>query len=80
VRDTRWRIAVGGLTRHHDVETGALVREHVDPSAAAAEVSGRGPPRHAGRFPRHGDPASDLPAVVLARAAASSCAARWRTR
>ncbi len=69
VRDTGDAIAVGGLTRHHDVENDALVREHVPILSAAAGEVGDPQVRHRGTLGgslAHGDPASDLPAVVLA--------------
>jgi aerobic carbon-monoxide dehydrogenase medium subunit len=69
VRDAGDHMAIGGLTRHRDVETDALVQRHVPlVSAAAAEV-GDPQVRHRGTLGgslAHGDPASDLPAVVLA--------------
>jgi carbon-monoxide dehydrogenase medium subunit len=69
VRDDGDTIAIGGLTRHHDVEHDALVREHVPILAAAAAEVGDPQVRHRGTLGgslAHGDPASDLPAVVLA--------------
>jgi carbon-monoxide dehydrogenase medium subunit len=69
VRDGGDHVAVGGLTRHHDVEHDALVREHVPLMAAAAGEVGDPQVRHRGTLGgtlAHGDPASDLPAVVLA--------------
>jgi carbon-monoxide dehydrogenase medium subunit len=69
VRDDGDIVAVGGLTRHHDVEHDALLREHVPLLAAAAGEVGDPQVRHRGTLGgslAHGDPASDLPAVVLA--------------
>jgi carbon-monoxide dehydrogenase medium subunit len=69
VRDGGDHVAVGGLTRHHDVEHDALLREHVPLMAAAAGEVGDPQVRHRGTLGgtlAHGDPASDLPAVVLA--------------
>ena len=69
VRDTGDELAIGGLTRHHDVEHDALVRQHVPILSAAAGEVGDPQVRHRGTLGgslAHGDPASDLPAVVLA--------------
>ena len=69
VRDDGDTIAVGGLTRHHDVQHDALLREHAPLLAAAAGEVGDPQVRHRGTLGgslAHGDPASDLPAVVLA--------------
>ncbi len=69
VRDEGDHIAVGALTRHHDVEHDALLRAQVPLLAAAAHEVGDPQVRHRGTIGgslAHGDPASDLPAVVLA--------------
>jgi carbon-monoxide dehydrogenase medium subunit len=69
VRDTGDEIAIGGLTRHHDVEHHPLVQQHVPLISAAAAEVGDPQVRHRGTLGgslAHGDPASDLPAVVLA--------------
>jgi carbon-monoxide dehydrogenase medium subunit len=69
VRDDGDTLAIGGLTRHHDVEHSTVVREHVPILAAAAGEVGDPQVRHRGTLGgslAHGDPASDLPAVVLA--------------
>jgi carbon-monoxide dehydrogenase medium subunit len=69
VRDDGDTIAVGGLTRHHDVEHDPVLREHVPLLAASAGEVGDPQVRHRGTLGgslAHGDPASDLPAVVLA--------------
>jgi aerobic carbon-monoxide dehydrogenase medium subunit len=69
VRDAGDELAIGGLTRHHDVEHDALVRQHVPILSAAAGEVGDPQVRHRGTLGgslAHGDPASDLPAVVLA--------------
>jgi carbon-monoxide dehydrogenase medium subunit len=71
VRDEGEEIAIGGLTRHHAVETNAVLREHVPLLSAAAATVGDPQVRHRGTLGgslAHGDPASDLPAVVLALA------------
>jgi len=69
VRDDGERLAIGGLTRHHDVEHHPLLREHAPLLSAAAGEVGDPQVRHRGTLGgslAHGDPASDLPAVVLA--------------
>jgi len=69
VRDDGDTLVIGGLTRHHDVEHDAVLREHAPLLAAAAGEVGDPQVRHRGTLGgslAHGDPASDLPAVVLA--------------
>ena len=69
VREAGDEIAIGGLTRHHDVETDPMLRRHVPLLSAAAGEVGDPQVRHRGTLGgslAHGDPASDLPAVVLA--------------
>ena len=69
VRDDGDTLAIGGLTRHHDVEHDPVVRQHVPLLSAAAGEVGDPQVRHRGTLGgslAHGDPASDLPAVVLA--------------
>lgn len=69
VRDEGDHIAIGGLTRHRDVETSELLRAEASILAAAAATVGDPQVRHRGTLGgslAHGDPASDLPAVVLA--------------
>jgi carbon-monoxide dehydrogenase medium subunit len=69
VRDGGDHLAIGGLTRHHDVETDPLVRDAVPLLGHAAGQVGDPQVRHCGTLGgslAHGDPASDLPAVVLA--------------
>jgi carbon-monoxide dehydrogenase medium subunit len=62
-------VAVGALTRHHDLETSALLKEQVPLLASTAHQVGDPQVRHRGTLGgtlAHGDPASDLPAAVLA--------------
>ena len=62
-------VAVGALTRHRDVQTSALLQAQVPILAHAAGMVGDRQVRHRGTIGgsvAHGDPASDLPAVVLA--------------
>jgi carbon-monoxide dehydrogenase medium subunit len=69
VRDGGDHVAVGGLTRHHDVEHSEVLREHAPLLAHAAGQVGDPQVRHRGTLGgslAHGDPASDLPACVLA--------------
>jgi len=69
VRDDGHHVAIGGLTRHHDLVHHPLVRRHVPILAAAAREVGDPQVRHRGTLAgslAHGDPASDLPAVVMA--------------
>lgn len=69
VREAGDQIAIGALTRHRDVETNALLQEQVPLLAHAASHVGDPQVRHRGTIGgslAHGDPASDLPAVVLA--------------
>jgi carbon-monoxide dehydrogenase medium subunit len=69
VRDAGDHLAVGGLTRHHDLNTDPLAREHCPVIAYAAGLVGDPQVRHRGTIGgslAHGDPASDLPTVCLA--------------
>jgi carbon-monoxide dehydrogenase medium subunit len=69
VRDGGDHVAIGALTRHRDIETSDVLRDHVPLLAHAAGFVGDPQVRHRGTIGgsiSHGDPASDLPAVVLA--------------
>ena len=69
IRDGGDHVAIGALTRHRDVETSDLLKEHVPLLAHAASHVGDPQVRHRGTIGgsiAHADPASDLPAVVLA--------------
>ena len=62
-------IAIGALARHHDLETSALLKEQVPLLAFTAHQVGDPQVRHRGTLGgtlAHGDPASDLPAAILA--------------
>jgi carbon-monoxide dehydrogenase medium subunit len=62
-------IAIGALARHHDLETSALLKAQVPLLAYTAHQVGDPQVRHRGTLGgtlAHGDPASDLPAAVLA--------------
>jgi carbon-monoxide dehydrogenase medium subunit len=69
VRDAGDHIAVGALTRHRDLETSDLLKTSVPLLAHAAGQVGDPQVRHRGTIGgslAHADPASDLPAVLLA--------------
>ena len=69
VRDDGERIAIGALTSHHAVAGDATLRSDCGIVAFAAGQIGDPQVRHRGTIGgsiAHGDPASDLPAVLLA--------------
>jgi carbon-monoxide dehydrogenase medium subunit len=69
IRDEGDVIVVGALTRHHDLEHSGLMAAELPLLAHAAGAVGDPQVRHRGTIGgslAHGDPASDLPAVVLA--------------
>ncbi len=69
VRDQGDHLAIGSLTRHHDLHRDPLVREHAPLLAHAAGQVGDPQVRHLGTLGgslAHADPAGDLPAVALA--------------
>jgi len=69
VRDAGEQVAIGALTRHRDVRDAALLREHCPIVSYTAGQVGDPQVRHRGTIGgslAHGDPASDLPAVILA--------------
>ena len=69
VRDGGASIAIGALTRHHDLANDPLVQEHNPLVSHVAGLIGDPQVRHRGTIGgslAHGDPASDLPAVLLA--------------
>lgn len=68
VRDAGDHLAVGALTRHHDLEGDELVRRHCPLLAYAASLVGDRQVRHRGTIGgslAHGDPAGDLPTIAL---------------
>jgi carbon-monoxide dehydrogenase medium subunit len=68
IADHADHIAIGALTRHHDVNTSPLLRDAVPLLAHAAGEVGDPQVRHRGTIGgsvAHADPASDLPAVLL---------------
>ena len=69
IRDAGDHLAIGALTRHHDIETSALVKSAAPLLAHAAGQVGDPQVRHRGTIGgsiSHSDPASDLPSVLLA--------------
>ena len=86
VRDGGTHLAVGALTRHTAVHRDPLLQEHCPIVSTTAGMIGDPQVRHRGTIGGslvHGDPASDMPAVMLAlgaqlvvvgqRAASGSC-------
>ncbi len=69
VEDGSGTVRIGAMTRHHDVASSDLVREQVPLLAEVAGQIGDPQVRHRGTVGgsiAHGDPASDLPAALLA--------------
>jgi aerobic carbon-monoxide dehydrogenase medium subunit len=69
IRDDGNHIAVGALTSHHDLATSGLLASALPLLAHAAGQVGDPQVRHRGTIGgslAHADPASDLPAVILA--------------
>ena len=69
VRDAGEHVAIGALTRHKDVRDSEVLRERCPIVAETAAQIGDPQVRHRGTIGgslAHGDPASDLPAVMLA--------------
>jgi carbon-monoxide dehydrogenase medium subunit len=69
VRDAGDHLAIGALTRHRDLETDGLLAQQCDALRAVASEVGDNQVRHRGTIGgsvAHGDPASDLPALLLA--------------
>ena len=69
VRDAGTQLAIGALTRHRDVAGDPLLQEHCPIVSSTAGQIGDPQVRHRGTIGgslAHGDPASDLPAVLLA--------------
>lgn len=68
IREDGDEIAIGALTRHHDVATSDLLRDRCGITAFAAAEIGDPQVRHRGTIGgsvAHGDPASDMPGVLL---------------
>jgi aerobic carbon-monoxide dehydrogenase medium subunit len=69
IRDEGDHVAIGALTRHHDLEHSDVLSRELPLLAFAAGQVGDPQIRHRGTIGgslAHGDPASDLPAVILA--------------
>lgn len=69
VRDESERLAIGALTRHHDLEHDSLLKASCPILSYAAGLIGDPQVRHCGTIGgsvAHGDPASDLPSVLVA--------------
>jgi carbon-monoxide dehydrogenase medium subunit len=69
VRDAGTQLAIGALTRHKDVRDNPLLQEHCPIVSTTAGGIGDPQVRHRGTIGGslvHGDPASDLPAVMVA--------------
>jgi aerobic carbon-monoxide dehydrogenase medium subunit len=69
VREEHDHIAIGALTRHKDVASSAALEEHCPIVSHTAGRVGDPQVRHRGTIGGsidHGDPASDLPSVILA--------------
>ena len=68
VRDAGDHLAIGALTRHHDLNNDPLAQQHCPLIAYAAGLVGDPQVRHRGTIGgslAHGDPASDLPTISL---------------
>jgi carbon-monoxide dehydrogenase medium subunit len=69
VRDAGDKLAVGALTRHHDIHHDPLIREHCEILSFAAGLVGDPQVRHRGTIGgsvSHGDPAADYPGIMAA--------------
>jgi aerobic carbon-monoxide dehydrogenase medium subunit len=69
VREEGQNVHIGALTRHHDLEHSEFLREQVPLLSHVASQVGDPQVRHRGTIGgsiAHGDPASDLPAALLA--------------
>ncbi|MBV9383982.1 MAG: xanthine dehydrogenase family protein subunit M [Streptosporangiaceae bacterium] len=83
ITDEGSAIRIGALTRHHDVEHSELLAREIPLLAHAAGQVGDPQIRHRGTIGgsvAHGDPASDLPAVLLALDATFVARGRAGTR
>jgi carbon-monoxide dehydrogenase medium subunit len=69
IKDAGDHLAIGALTRHHDVEYSDLLKQHCALLPAVAVHVGDSQVRHRGTIGgsiAHGDPASDFPAAIAA--------------
>ena len=77
VRDAGDHVAVGALTRHRDLEISDVLAAQCAPLRTVAAEVGDNQVRHRGTIGgsvSHGDPASDLPALLADLADPSGCA------
>jgi carbon-monoxide dehydrogenase medium subunit len=68
VRDAGEHLAIGAMTRHHDLNNDPLVQEHCPVLAHVAGLVGDPQVRHRGTIGgslAHGDPAADLPTLAV---------------
>ncbi len=83
VRDGGDHVAIGALTRYRDLETNELLRRECGVVAAVSSEVGDKQVRHRGTLggtTAHADPASDLPAVLVALDATIVAAGKGGTR
>jgi aerobic carbon-monoxide dehydrogenase medium subunit len=69
VRDAGEQLAIGALTRHHNLQHDPLLQEHCPIVSYTAGLIGDPQVRHRGTIGgsvAHGDPASDLPTLLMA--------------
>ena len=69
VRDDGEQVAIGAMTRHHDIQRNPLLQEHCPVVSYAAGLIGDPQVRHRGTIGgslAHADPAGDFPAVLTA--------------
>ncbi|HUZ09079.1 MAG TPA: xanthine dehydrogenase family protein subunit M [Acidimicrobiales bacterium] len=69
IRTGGGQLAIGALTRHGELQRSGVVRQHAPILSQAASLVGDPQVRHRGTIGgsvSHGDPASDLPAALLA--------------
>ena len=72
IKDEGDNLCIGALTRHRDIETNKLVAKETPLLKAATSCVGDPQVRHLGTIggaTAHGDPASDIPSVLLAHRA-----------
>ena len=68
VRDAGDKLAIGGMTRHHDIQHDPLVQEHCPLLSYAAGLIGDPQVRYRGTIGgnvANGDPGNDMPALMM---------------
>ena len=83
ITETDTHLTIGALTRHHDIEHSPLLHQHAPLLAHAAKHVGDPQVRHRGTIGgsiAHADPASDLPATILALGATLTAQSTRGTR